>query len=175
MPPARPDLLDLQIHRYRVGGGTVSTYNRDRGILVIPVMGPEGTPPVQVRVHAPIAVREVEFEYTKQGGPPVFPAPGDTPSGDTILTESLTFHAPITDQSGELVYSVSGAYSYVQADGGRSEGDTFPIDRHPFLTRIDLLGAIPSPQMSPTSELFRGRWNIDGVDTTKLASYGLIK
>src|SRR4051812_40541949 len=90
---ARADLVDLQAHKYRAGSALESSYERNRGLLVIPVMGPAGTAPVVARVHAPYGVRTVEFAYAKQDAPPLMPAAADTNSGDTILSEGHTFPA----------------------------------------------------------------------------------
>lgn len=177
---ARLDLLDLQFHRYR-GGGLVSRYHRSRGLLVIPVMGPAGTPPVVARTHAPIGYREVDFNYSKSGGPPVMPAAADTNSGDLILSEEHSFPAPSPDQNGRLLFGVNGHFTYVQPDGGRTPDDTFPIDSHPFPSQVDALGQY---DLSATESLtdtatfqdrvVNGAWNMQVIDSRLLSSYNII-
>lgn len=168
------NLFDLQVDRYRDQASTVSSYSRDRGLLVIPVMGPAGTAPIIARVHAPYATRTVKINYSKHGSPPMFPALTDTPSGDTLLAENLDLPAPIVDQQGRLVYGISGELVFVQPLGGRTQGSNFPIDRHPFPTPIDLLGAFETPEMSFISQVLYGEWNSQNVETAKLTSSGLI-
>lgn len=142
MADARKDLQDVAFRESTL----VSKYDRSLGLLVIPVMGPVGTPPVVVRVHAPVGMRTADFAYTKTGTPPVIPAPVDTPSGDTILSSSLNIVvARITpDDQNRMLYSISGSYLYVQPDGGRGETSQFPIDKHPFFTPLDEF-ITPSP------------------------------
>lgn len=176
---ARPDRRDLQFHRYRGGSELVSRYNRDRGLLVIPVMGPAGTPPVVARVHAPVGYREVNFAYAKSGGPPLMPAAADTQSGDTILSEQHEFPAPGVGQDGRLMFGVRGSFLYVQPYGGRTPEDSFPIDAHPFPSPVDALGEfdmsgldnVPASFMSRT---IHGTYNQQVVDSRLLSSYKII-
>lgn len=178
---ARLDLVDLQYHRYQGGSNLFSRYHRNRGLLVIPVMGPAGTPPVVVRVHAPIGYREVDFSYAKSGGPPLMPAAADSNSGDLILTEEHNFPAPTPDQDGRLMYGVAGHFTYVQPYGGRTPEDSFPIDAHPFPTQVDALGEFDLSGVDSASELnsFHGRtihgvWNQRVIDSTQLSAYKII-
>lgn len=178
---ARLDLVDLQYHRYQGGSNLFSRYHRDRGLLVIPVMGPAGTPPVVVRVHAPVGYREVDFSYAKSGGPPLMPAAADTQSGDTILTEEHNFPAPTPDQDGRLLYGVAGHFTYVQPYGGRTPEDEFPIDAHPFPTQVDALGQVELSGVESLGELatvngriLHGVWNRQVVDSKVLSAYKII-
>lgn len=176
---ARLDLVDLQLHRYR-GSALFSHYQRDRGILVIPVMGPEGTPPVIARVHAPIGYRTVDFSYAKAGGPPLMPAAANTSSGDIILSEEHKFAAPVTDTHGNLIFGVSGHFTYVQPNGGRGPDNSFPIDSHPFPTAIDALGQYDLSGVSRglvsnfSGRTLHGVWNQEVVDSRYLSSYTII-
>lgn len=168
----RADLTDPQIERYRASQGR-SVYRRDSGLLVIPVMGPPGTAPIVARVHAPYGTRTETFQSAKSGMPPVFPAPADTTSGDTLLVADLEFPLPTFDQDGKPVYGVQGEYTYVQPDGGRGPEDQFPINRHPFPTMLDYLTMLPRPKNNPVYDrVFM--WNTDSVDVQLLGSYSLI-
>lgn len=173
--PTRPDFTDLQIDRYRDTATIRSSYQRDHGLLVIPVMGPAGTAPVVARVHAPYGTRTTSFNYSKHGSPPLMPSLEDTSSGDVLLAADLSFPAPITDQSGTLIYGAEGELMFVQPLGGRAQGDSFVLDRHPFPTKVDILGAYPSPEMSFPSSIMFGEWNSGSVDTAKLTSSGLVR
>lgn len=181
---ARLDLIDLQAHRYRKSH-LESMYTRDRGLLVIPVMGPVGTAPVVARVHAPVATRRVEFEYIKQNAPPVFPAAADTTSGDTILDETIVFPAPSMNPENQLMFGVRGVYEFVQAGDGRGPEDQFPIDSHPFPTNVDMLGQIDLGSVTGTSRLrtpannfvekhLESSFNSQVIDSRQLMGYNII-
>lgn len=170
---AAADQKDLQYHYY-LGTSALSKYSRTQGLLVIPVMGPTGTAPAVVRVSAPYGMREVEFEYRKQGSPPLFPAPADTTTGDVLLTADQEFPAPIPSPQGGLVYGVRGTHTYVQPLGGRAQGDTFPIDAHPIVTRVDTLGEDVTELTNPDDLVTYGQWTKDGVDTNQLTASKII-
>lgn len=178
---ARADLVDFQAHKYRTGSSLESTYHRERGLLVIPIMGPVGTAPVVARVHAPYGLRTVEFGYSKVDSPPLMPAAADTHTGDTILSETHTFPAPGTNMDGHLVFGVRGTFTYVQPLGGRTPEDKFPIDAHPFPTAIDGLGEFNTAVLTTSpgqdqfmSDAIDGRWNRDNVDARVLSAYKII-
>lgn len=167
------DTLDFQYDNYRKST-LGSSYSRSEGLLVIPVMGPEGTAPVVVRVHASFGVRTVSFDYAKQASPPLFPAIQDSQSNDILLSADLMFPAPITDGQQQLVFGVRGSYEYVQPGGGRTQGDAFPIDAHPFATKIDMLGEMQTDITNPDVNFVWGQWNQDEVDTAVLTATRII-
>jgi hypothetical protein len=136
-------------------------------------MGPIGTRPVVVRVHASVGYRSVQFEYAKQLQPPLFPAPADTDSGDTILSSSLVFPVPRINESGDLTFGVSGEYVFVQPGGGRGTEDKFPIDKHPFVSPIDVIDKYPGPYGDPEVDV-TWQWNLRSVDARLLGSYGIL-
>ena len=167
------DRLDLQYYYYK-GSSAKSRYVRNNGLLVIPVMGPAGTAPILVRTHAPYGARETDFEYMKQGSPPVFPSPEDTKTGDILLSSTVEIPAPVTSQQGGLLYAIRGHHAYVQPLGGRSQGDTFPIDAHPFPTRIDTLGQEITELTNPEDLIAYGQWTKNGITTADLTSNTII-
>ncbi len=170
---ARPQYRDIRPEAYRAARQS-SRYDRDEGLLVIPVMGPAGTAPWVVRVHAPYGVREVEFEYAKDRIPPLYPAQADTASGDVLLTSSLDFPTPTPRENGDLVFGVAGRYAFVQPDGGRGTEDTYPIDRMPYVSAIDAIVNYPPPTNDPERD-YDWRWNSDSVDSRFLSSYGILR
>jgi len=167
------DQLDLQSDRYRKST-IASKYTRDEGLLVIPVMGPAGTAPTIVRVHAAYGTREVGFDYIKQGSPPLIPSLTDTNSGDILLRTELTIPAPIIDQQNNLVYQTVGGYTFVQPLGGRTQNSVFPIDAHPFATKIDTLGEMEPYLSDPTLRKVDGQWSQQGIDTSILTANKII-
>ena len=176
-----PDLYDFQAHRYRTSKGE-STYSRDDGILVIPVMGPDGTAPVTVKTHASIGFRVYTFEQVKDGTPPLLPAMADTPSGDVFLGSTISFPTPGQNMKNDLRFGQRGEYTYLQAEV-RGSTSVFPIDRHPMPTMIDSLGldrlleldVQPGPQGLEQVSFLDERWQADGVDAMALTSYGIVK
>ena len=108
------DAIDIQSEMYESGQNS-SSYNRDEGLLVLPVMGPVGTPPKRIRVHAPIGYRTVRWAYKKRATPPFIPSMADTPSGDIFLGGDVVMNTPdLGGSQNQLDFSAAGEYSYVQ-------------------------------------------------------------
>lgn len=169
------DKRDMQMHRY-VKAGVESKYTRNEGLLVIPVMGPAGTPPALVRTHAPYGLRQSEFEAVKSGTPPLFPAPVDTGSGDVLLNATLLIPAPTGDQSGLPVFGIRGNYLFVQPLGGRTNGDNFKFDQLP----VPVAGMIPGTydiQVNGDTyiKMIESIYNFDFLATPALSSEALIR
>ncbi len=180
---AKPLIVDKQRDNYR-HASIKSSYTSDDGILVIPVMGPVGTPPVMARVHAPIGYRTTEYHASKQGSPPVYPAQYDTPSGDIMLSSSVEIPGPVEDSQGKLVFGVRTVYNFVQGleyledgtlyrSGPRKTEDWFPLDKLPFLSMTDTLGAVDR-QASGENQGGYNTWNAPLVDSRVLGSYRMI-
>lgn len=168
----RAELVDTNGHLYR-DSRVQSAYIRDEGLLVIPVMGPAGTAPSVVRVHAPYGVRRSRFRAEKENQPPLFPPQADTDSGDVILHSEVAFPAPAPNPDGRLVFAVSGEYTFVQPLGGRGPDNTYPIDRHPFPTAVDRIGSLPPPGVD-TLDDSTWWWNCEYIDARLLCSYNLL-
>jgi hypothetical protein len=168
----RAELLD-NAERYRHSSGG-SEFTRDTGILPIPVMGPAGTAPVQVRVHAPVGYRTIRYRAASKRTPPLVPAPADTTGGDTLLTSSITFPTPAPQEDGSLMFGVQCEYTFVQPEGGRGTEDTFPMDKHPYLTLIDAIELLPPPGSGIRDEV-EWHWNCAFYDMRLLGTYNLFK
>lgn len=109
-----------------------SGYSRDTGLLVIPIAGPSGTPPLIIQVHSPYGMRVESWEASKKNTPPVIPSPIDTPSGDILLKADITFMQPvIRDQQNQLEYYAEGVYTYVQAEV-RDENSNYHTGKYPY-------------------------------------------
>lgn len=104
-----------------------SFYERDEGILVLPIAGPPGTAAAIIQVHAPYGIRRVKWEAAKRGVPPPIPTPKDTASGDKILSSSIIVHQPRPEVSqSKLGFAMEGEYVYVQgvmAASGKPRGN----------------------------------------------------
>jgi hypothetical protein len=166
----RANLLD-NAERYRHSSGE-SAYEQDAGILVIPVMGPAGTAPVQVRVHAPVGYRTVRYKAAASKTPPLLPAPADTDGGDTLLTADITMPTPAPQEDGTLLFGAACEYTYVQPGGGRGTEDTFPLGKHPFLTLMDAIATLPPPR-GGLQENVDWHWNTPDYDMRLLGTYDL--
>lgn len=124
---------DSQIANYR-GATNESKYTRDEGLLVMPVMGPEGTPPTVIRMHGGVGFRKVRWDAEKLGAPPLIPAFTDTPN-DTILSSDLYFSVPIVSGSQvQYMYEAHGEYTYVQ-NVTRTVGSDFQTGAMPYQTQ----------------------------------------
>jgi len=97
-----------------------SHYDRDEGLLAIPVMGPAGTPPKVVRVHAAIGYRRVNWAYNKRGAPPIMPSMSNTTdNNDIFLGGDLSLPVPaLGGDQNQLDYVATGEYTYVQNVSG---------------------------------------------------------
>jgi hypothetical protein len=169
---ARQKLRDIRADAYLASAG-MSTYERDEGLLVIPVMGAVGTAPVVRRVHAPIGYRQSEFSYAKDRVPPLFPAMANTTTGDLILTSELGFPTPRPNTNGDLTFGVTGRYTFVQPSEPRGTESEFPIDKHPYVSALDILHTLPPPTGEPDKDMF-WTWNSDAVDARLLCSYDIL-
>lgn len=168
----RAKLVDTNAHNY-VGSEGGSAYTRDEGLLVIPVMGPAGTAPTVVRVHAPYGLRRSRFASSKQYAPPIFPAPADTETGDVILQSNIHFPLPEPSADGVTVFGVSGEYLFVQPGDGRSTEDTFPMDKHPYPTAVDRIDQLPPPSGDTVDDM-TWHWNCSYYDVRILGGYDLL-
>lgn len=130
---------DIQADNYRYNE-CASSYMRDRGLLVIPIAGPEGTPPLIIKVHSSYGFRTEKFDIAKNNTQPVIPSPQDTTTtGDILLTADLNLMQPrIRDQQNNLEYAISGFYTYVQASVRGTES-TYPTQNYVHVT----------PEMNP--------------------------
>jgi len=142
-----------------------SDYILHEGVRVIPVMGPVGTPPVKVRMHAPYTMRNSNFSYVRSKTPPAVPMPADTPSGHTYLGGHIEVPAPSVDSQASIIYTVKGSYSFVLPADLR-EGGKIMFDRHSHRSIVDFLGYFylnTDPKVDDT-------WNFPSLDLNYLAS-----
>jgi hypothetical protein len=149
-------VLDFQSDKYREYDA-VSRFERDEGLIVIPLAKLPSDPPPHyrvVRIHAPVGRRTVEVIATKTGTPPVMPGYGPTRSGDTMLSAEIEQKMP-TDANGDgsRGHRTAGIYNYVQSLN-KSDGtvdyrarntatDAFQTVKPPFFrTAVDALAGI---------------------------------
>jgi hypothetical protein len=168
----RAQVYDLNSTAYQ-RAQLASSYFRDEGLLVIPVMGPAGTMPSVIRVHAPYGTRTSDFDYVREGHPPLIPAQADTNSGDVILTSEISFPVP-QERGSKLIFGAKGSYTFVQATTLRGPDDPYEFDRYPFPSLVDALG-----QLNPNAQLGEGQggynaYNTSIIDTRYLSSYGIL-
>jgi hypothetical protein len=101
----------------------INAYRRDEGILVLPLASPkeDGTTCEVVRVHQPVAFRDVSYRMCKQFTPPTVPgviplSDIDGSARDCLLGQSVDIPTPgIVEgpQGGVPVWTVSGTQTYV--------------------------------------------------------------
>lgn len=134
-----------------VEDGCTSDYILHEGLLAIPVMGEDETPPVIVRTHAAYTERRVDFRYARNKVPPLIPTPGDTLSGDIYLGGNIRLGSPTQEGEGYLVYTAVGNYNFVATSDLRTKGKV-AFDAHGYLSLVDFLGYYninPHPPTSP--------------------------
>lgn len=158
------DKKDAQGNLYTDTRAT-SEYERDTGILVIPIAGPAGTPPLVVQAHSPYGFRVDKFGYSKRNTPPVIPSPdAETSTGDILLNANLNFMQPrIRDNQNHLEYAVYGTYTYVQSSV-RDEGSTYPTQEYVHVT----------PQMNPEFDTEEKGFYSDSSDFLNIGIGGII-
>lgn len=147
-----------------------SSYELHEGILVLPVMGAAGTPPISARVHAAYTTRHSAFEYVRAKTPSVIPAPGDTLSGHKYLGGAIRVAAPKQDGQGSLIFASKGHYDYVLPVDIRSSGLIY-FDSHGYNSNIEFLGIVPLNQTRDSAGNFvNDTWNSPYFDLNVLAS-----
>lgn len=121
-----------------------NNYSYDAGLLVLPVAGPDGSPPRVVKTHATIGRRSVSVHAIKVDTPPVIPSLGvNTAEGDIFLGGGLSLPLPqINSNQNGFNYFADGQYEYVQPGPprGYDPTDCFQTGNYPFaLPIIDAL------------------------------------
>lgn len=124
-----------------------SSFTVDRGVIPIPLAGPDGSAPVLVKVHAEIGYRTTDVTAAKFGAPPVLPAACDTPSGDMILGCSYDYFMPqISPNQDSYIYRADAKMTYVQGSlrgsGGSSTFQTIDYPYHMDLIDLGVQGLI---------------------------------
>jgi hypothetical protein len=117
--------------------GSDNTYRITSGQFVIPLAITQGEATTEnaafvlVSAHPPISFRNVTFDTTKKGGPPVVPSPES--SGPFVFLEGqLHFSGPSVSTNGySFDWGVSGSYTYVQ-NARFDPGDGFVLTSFPF-------------------------------------------
>jgi len=124
---------DSQIESYRKATNE-SKYSRDEGLLVLPVMGPAGTPPTVLRMHGGVGFRKVRWEAEKLGAPPLIPAFTST-SNDTIMFSDLYLSTPkVSGSQVQYLYEAHGEYTFVQ-NVTRGVDSNFQTGNMPYQTQ----------------------------------------
>lgn len=121
-------------------------YDRDEGLLVMPVAGPAGSAPKVIRVHQPIGYATRMFTASKNGAPPIVPAPINTSSGDIILTSEYEVFLPqASPNQNTWIFRADGVYTYVQGSirgsGGLVASNNYESGDYPFDYELIDLGA----------------------------------
>ena len=114
-------------HFMRYGGyQAISVHELNDGLVVMPLAKPADAPGPHfliIRRHAPVGIKQVSFRATKTGTPPIYPAIGDTPSGDVLLAARVgVAHPEGNAGTEERAWAVEGEYRYVQAGDVVSPG-----------------------------------------------------
>lgn len=109
--PATDDQLGKNNYRqYDLDG----RYETDNGLLIVPVGGPVGTPPVLMRMHAGYTTRNVAWTIERMGAKPVLPSVSTGNSNEILAYRSVTVAAPLLGTNNQ-VYRASGLYTYYEA------------------------------------------------------------
>ncbi len=133
-------VFDFQLgdyHEHR----QVSEYRYEDGCELVPLCKPPtaGAPHVVViRMHAPVGIRKSFGEAIKSGTPPVMPGPGDTPSGDRLLSFTTGVWAPDTRGPRADQRTFAGYWEGTYAEGCAPvlESTTVaPLERLPGVAR----------------------------------------
>jgi hypothetical protein len=109
------------------------------GLVQMPAAGPEGTPAIFVRIHAPYEQEIVTWVATCDGGPPQPPNPyGPECSfglNDNRILLSMQFSAlvptPIGGGTAGHAWSMGGVYTYgkVQPEFGKGQMNSVPLGK----------------------------------------------
>ncbi len=103
------------------------------GLLLVPVAGPDGTPPEICKVHANYSTRTTRWSFEQIGKKPDIPDPC-TGDPHTLLQERcITVGSPISLNGDDYIWRVSGVYVYI-LDVGRDKSDPLPAGAPPAFT-----------------------------------------
>jgi hypothetical protein len=118
VPAVPPTVFDYQPDLY-VQWAADSSYSFDEGLEVVPLCKEATDPPPHfliIRRHAPVGFRTSRGQASKNGSPPVVPAPNNTRSGDIFAGGTLTVLDPRSDdQNGTRIFQTDWSYTYVQS------------------------------------------------------------
>lgn len=93
---------------------SVANFPTDFGLMVIPVAGPDGTPPVVAKTHAKLAMKSVSWTAKKDGKPGHIPCPEEKDGNEVLLSTALTPAVPKLLTNGLAhSWSIGGVYNYV--------------------------------------------------------------
>jgi hypothetical protein len=82
--------------------------------MVLPVAGPDGTPPVIIKTHAKLAFKSVSWSAMKSGRPPRIPCPEPADGNEVLLSSVLSPATPKLQTNGlSHIWSIAGTYTYV--------------------------------------------------------------
>lgn len=137
-PDGQPDLY----FTYQQG----NNYSYDPGLLVLPVAGPDGSPPRVIKTHAAIGSRSINVHAVKVDTPPVMPSLGvNTAEGDIFLGGYLSVPLPqINSNQNGFNYFADFQATYLQPGPPRgfTDYDCFQTGNYPFA--IPLIDALAS-------------------------------
>lgn len=94
------------------------------GLLLVPVAGPEGTPPELIRVSAPYAKRVIEFAAERPNDRPMLPSWNTNNPNEVLAYRSIVTATPAMAPGGSRIYRTQGRYVYYL---GKVPSDTSPI------------------------------------------------
>ncbi len=106
-------------------------YELFSGQYLLPVAGPEGTPPEIITLHAPYAKKVVSWSTERVGAPPSLPDWDAGNVADVLQYRSVTPATPVLAPDGNPVYRVSGLYQYV-ISVAPSDTDSYARGAMPF-------------------------------------------
>lgn len=125
-------------------------YTYDSGNCVMPVAGPDGTPPQIVKLYAAIGSRTIAVTSLKVDTPPILPSIGrNTDEGDIFISGAISLPLPqINSNQTGFNYRGTCQYEFVQpgVPRGYNDGDTFETGRYPFALPIIQAMALARPQ-----------------------------
>ena len=136
--------FDFQSTKYLKYDARTHT-NRDEGLIIVPLAKAPTDPPPHyriIRVHAPIAIRNVEIDAMKVGTPPVMPLAGNARGGDQLLSSDLETMMPMDGvSSAGRTHKAKMNLTFVEQPAGVQRArilgvDVIPTARPPFIRPI---------------------------------------
>lgn len=172
--PNNKDAQPEFYYEYKQG----NEYTYDSGKCVLPVAGPDGTPPRVIKTHAVIGRRSMSVTALKPDAPPVIPKMGyDTKEGDVFLGGGLYLPLPqINGNQNGFNYRASAQYEFIQpaAPRGYDPNSAYQMGVYPFVTPIIETMALlkPGQTFGGTGDIYATGLTTDDTINTKNPDWG---
>ncbi len=128
----------------------VTSYQRNEGLLQVPVAGPPDTPAVLLRTSAPYSAKVVSWTAVREGGPPRIPDPTRFDPNAPLIDSQIGVATPMLMVNGtDQRWCLAGVYYYAYLSP-RKANDPLPSGKMPVDTVAASANTLQSGQFDGT-------------------------